>query len=239
MQYHIHTIPVLDALKESENRCPFCVMKDKLERDAINFIMGPAYMEDDIRMETNELGFCAAHLEKLYGEQNRLGLALMLHTFMQRLNKDVTAASKSPLPRFGKKKDDKLRNHFKTQNTCYLCRMIDNTFERYIGTYLYLWGKSGEESRLIEAVPGYCLPHFSKLLDASASLSGSKQERFKKIIDSQIEFMKQLEDDLEWFTLKFDYRNVNEPWKNAKDALPRALGILGAKNDPVTPTKEA
>jgi hypothetical protein len=235
MKEHIHTIPVMDALREAgDTHCPFCLMREKLEREAVNFIMGPAYMEDDIRMDTNKLGFCAAHLKKLYGEQNRLGLALMLHTFMQRLNRDFSSAAKpGPLPFFGKKNKggspaERLRGHIgAVQASCYLCRMTDNTFARYMDTYLYLWRKGGEEAKAIEAVPGYCLGHFAELLAASENLGKSKQDLFlQKIIPAQLAFMQRMEDDLEWFTLKFDYRNVNEPWKNAKDALPRAMAVL-------------
>ena len=35
--------------------------------------------------------------------------------------------------------------------------------------------------------------------------------------------MKRVTDDLEWFIDKFDYRHKDEPWKNSKDALPRAI----------------
>ena len=37
------------------------------------------------------------------------------------------------------------------------------------------------------------------------------------------ENMKRMQEDIEWFINKFDYRYQNEPWKNAKDALPRAI----------------
>lgn len=35
--------------------------------------------------------------------------------------------------------------------------------------------------------------------------------------------MKRVEDELEWFTLKFDYRYQDQPWKNSRDALPRTI----------------
>jgi hypothetical protein len=209
MRDHIHTIPVLDAFKASKEGggCPFCLMREKLERDAVAFIMGPAYMEDDVRMETNRLGFCAPHLKMMYANQNRLGLALMLHTHMQRLNKGNIA---------------------KAASSCYLCKRVDATFERYIETFFRLWNGGGEEARLIESAPGYCLPHFS-LIAAMAEKQGKKtMNRFnEKILSAQITYMKQMEEDLEWFTLKFDYRNADAPWKNSKDALPRAIDMLG------------
>lgn len=234
MRDQIHTIPVLDALR-SPKTCPFCVMHSQLEQSAVAFIMGPAYMEDDVRMETNRKGFCAAHLDKMYAEQNRLGLALMLHTFMQQLNKDANAAANSGLPsfRFGKKSAPTPAARLSERlsqagESCYLCERIENTFDRYMDTFFTLWTGDSEAKALIEAVPGYCLPHFSRMLQtAEAKLNKAKREGFLSVVmPVQQRFMKEMESDLEWFTLKFDYRNTNEPWKNAKDALPRAMALL-------------
>lgn len=35
--------------------------------------------------------------------------------------------------------------------------------------------------------------------------------------------MKRVRDDVSWFINKFDHKYFNEPWKNAKDSLPRAM----------------
>ena len=235
MPDHIHTIPVLDALRNPGN-CAFCVMRSKVERDAVQFIMGPAYMEDDVRMDTNQVGFCDAHLEAMYAEQNRLGLALMLHTHLQLLNKDMAAIVKNklPAPFFGKDTNGpltKLRGHLdKTNASCYVCNSIERTFTRYVGTFLYLWGKGGEDAGLIKSQKGYCIPHFAVLLAEAESLGRSKRDKFlEEIVQPQLKHMKELEEDLEWFAIKFDYRYANEPWKNAKDALPRALAMMGVK----------
>ena len=72
MKEQLYTIPVNDAFAV-DCECPVCSMYDSLERDAIEFTMGPSYMEDDIRMETNKIGFCSHHVKQLYKHQNRLG----------------------------------------------------------------------------------------------------------------------------------------------------------------------
>lgn len=219
MPDHIHTIPVLDALRDPGG-CAFCRMAEKLERDAVQFILGPSYMEDNVRMETNRVGFCKRHLDAMYKEQNRLGLGLMLHTFMQKLNKDISGIAK---PR--------LKGHLqKTHASCYVCAKVDATFERYIDTFLYLWRKGGDDARLISSQKGYCLPHFIQILEAAENLGRGKREKFlDEILPAQLAFMKEMEGDLEWFTLKFDFRNADEPWKNSKDALPRAIALLGGR----------
>jgi hypothetical protein len=233
MPDHIHTIPVLDALREPQN-CAFCRMKNKLEADAIQFIMGPAYMEDDVRMETNKVGFCKSHLDAMYKEQNRLGLGLMLHTYMQRLNDDAVKilSNRIPAPFFGKDKSStlsRLRSHLeKTHDSCYVCAKVESTFARYVDTFFYLWSKGGDDARLISSQKGYCLPHFIVILEAAEGLGRGKRERFlDEILPAQLRHMQEMEGDLDWFVQKFDFRNADEPWKNSKDALPRALALLG------------
>ena len=235
MREQIHTIPVIDGLKNAEI-CPFCAMKAKLERDAIQFALGPSYMEDDVRMETNQTGFCPRHMEQMYAEQNRLGLGLMTHTHLQQLVKDceILLQGKSRSSLFGRDTTGplaQLRTHLEKVNaSCYICNKVDNTFLRYIDTFLYLWAQKGEEAKLIAEIKGFCLPHFVDLLKAAEGMSKSKRDRFtEEIAMKQLKFMQELEGDVEWFTLKFDFRNKDEPWKNSKDALPRALNTLGAE----------
>ena len=233
MPNHIHTIPVLDALREPQS-CAFCVMHQRLEEDAIQFILGPAYMEDDVRMDTNRVGFCNAHLSAMYTQQNRLGLAFMLHTHLQQLNKDVSSIleNKKPSPLFGKDPNEplsKIHAHLdKTIISCYVCTKVEATFDRYVGTFFMLWANGGPEVQLIRSQKSYCLHHFTVMLLYAGKLGSKKRKEFMaEILPVWQNFMKELETDLDWFTQKFDHRNKDEPWKNSKDVLPRALAILG------------
>ena len=108
MRERIHTIPLVDALREP-GLCVFCAISEKLEQSAVLFILGPAYMEDGVRMDTNKTGFCRRHMEAMYSRQNKLGLALMLHTHLQQMNKDIRKlASSGPLSLFGQGADSGL-----------------------------------------------------------------------------------------------------------------------------------
>ncbi len=49
MKEQIYAIPVNDAFK-ADSECAFCYMRDSVEKQAIDFMLGPSYMEDDIRM---------------------------------------------------------------------------------------------------------------------------------------------------------------------------------------------
>ena len=56
MKEDLVTIPLTDALK-ADDECPFCFLERAAEQHAISFILGSAYMEDDIREETDKTGF--------------------------------------------------------------------------------------------------------------------------------------------------------------------------------------
>ena len=101
MKEKLHTIPVNEAF-DIGGECPVCNMRKELETKAIDFTMGPSYMEDDVRGETSRLGFCERHIELLYKNQNRLGLSLILKSHMDRVIKDIEkltgSSSKLPAP---------------------------------------------------------------------------------------------------------------------------------------------
>ena len=90
MKEKLYTIPVNDAFN-IDCECPLCVMYRDLETNAIDFTLGPSYMEEDIRSQTDQLGFCRTHYQKLYDYGNRLGCGLILSTHLKKKNEeDVT-----------------------------------------------------------------------------------------------------------------------------------------------------
>lgn len=95
MKEKLHTIPVNDGF-DNGGECPVCNMRKDLEVKAIDFTMGPSYMEDDVRGETSKLGFCQEHIKLLYENQNRLGLSLILKSHMDKIIKDIEKLASSP-----------------------------------------------------------------------------------------------------------------------------------------------
>lgn len=230
MKEQLYTIPVNDAF-DTDCECPVCAMFKSLEDDAIEFTMGPSYMEDDIRMETNKIGFCEPHMKKLYEYQNRLGLALILQTHMDDVIKNIEKLSKGSKPSSGslfKKKDSSspLTTYIKNiQSSCFVCDRIERMFQRYLITLYYLYKNDSTFRTKFKASKGFCLKHYAILYEEAPNhLSGSIQEDFLKDLNEVfLTNMHRVREDLEWFTNKFDYRYANEPWKNAKDALPRSI----------------
>jgi len=240
LKENIYTIPVYDGFNE-ECECPFCAMKNKIEKDTINFILGPSYMEPDFREQTNNLGFCNNHFRLLYLEKNRLGLALISHTHMQKVKKDLTNIlekqtihSKKGI--FKNKKlntENPLGNYIKSFNdNCYICDKINTSIERYIDTFFYLWKKDENLRNLVKNGKGFCINHFYMLFETSSLKLNDKDlmEFLNILVPIQLENLERIEKDLEWFTCKFDYRFKDEPWKNSKDALPRSIIKLSSEN---------
>ncbi len=237
MKEKIYTIPVNEAFDQG-GECPFCNMYRQLERESVDYMLGPAYMEDDIRMSTNQKGFCANHYRLMYNQQNRLGLALMLHTHMQAVGKELNqlAAKRKNVKKsiFGKK--DKESNPISTYinnvtETCYICDRISHTFERYVDTFFYMWTKMPEIQDKVKSSNGFCLKHFAMLVsEGEDKLSSGEYHRFMDIIvPLEQENIKRITDEVEHFTDKFDYRHKDEPWGNSKDSVER--GILKAASE--------
>lgn len=230
---NIYTIPIIEAFEES-NICPFCYIREKLNNESINYVLGPSYMEEDIREVTDKKGFCPQHFEELFHEQNRLGLSLMSHTHLKKLIATIDDKYTEPKKALFKKNEDntELLNFLKEVNSsCYICDKIDNTFYRYVDSFFYLIKKNDEFYPLFEKTSFFCLDHFELLLKTSnEKLNGEKKINFSKtLMDIQRKYMKELEEDLDWFIKKYDYRYKDEPYKNSKDSLNRSIGFLGGK----------
>lgn len=230
MKEQLYTIPVTDAF-QSDYECPLCKMKNDLEQNAIEYTLGPSYMEDDNRALTDEMGFCEKHVEDLYRQKNRLGLALILSTHMSKVTKDLKKISQNTIPS-GKsllrKKTEKSPLGIyvdKLRDNCFICNRINQTFERYLDTLFHLYKKDNSFSKTITNSKGLCTYHYALLFDrASDHLPKELTEAFISDINSvYFSNMERIQEDIEWFINKFDYRYQDEPWKNSKDALPRAI----------------
>jgi hypothetical protein len=227
----LYTIPVNDAFG-ADCECPVCSMRKTLESNAIEFTMGPSYMEDDIRAETSRMGFCQKHLEQLYKNQNRLGLALILKTHMDKVVRDLEKLSEGNVravsPSLFKKKAESsevVTYLNELGANCFVCNKIEGTFDRYITTLFHLYHNDESFRIKFKESKGFCTEHYKVLYEcAPQHLGGEELNHFIKELNRRYhDNMKRVSEDMEWFINKFDYRYADEPWKNAKDALTRAM----------------
>lgn len=246
----IYTIPVNDAYN-SDCTCPLCSLRDKAESDYVEYYLGPSLMEPDTRKLTNKSGFCPEHLGKLnLKEANRLGLALMLHTHLLDVKSDLSGKISRSIPdKCGtfkgrssdyKNKLSELSKYIdeRTDN-CLICEKINYSMKRYIEVIFWMFSHDDNFRELFTKKCGYCLPHLSMLLKAaSSSLSQNEASDLMNVIAGGFNNeMATLTSDVEWFTLKFDYRNKDKPWGNSKNAIQRAMCFLAGKRSDFDETK--
>lgn len=227
MKEQLYTIPVNEAF-DTDCECPVCAMWNRLEKESLEYTLGPSYMEDDVRAVTDKCGFCGEHAGKLYKMQNSLGLALIMKTHMDEMIAEAEELAGKTAIGGGlfKKGEAPVVSYLrKLEHDCFVCNRINGFFERYIVTIFYLYEKEEEFREKFKNSKGFCNRHYAMLYEEGMKrLNGKNQKAFlEELSRIYIENMKRVRDDLEWFTDKFDYRNADAPWKNSQDALPRTL----------------
>lgn len=225
MEEKIYTIPVTQAF-EKKDGCPFCTLRRELEDAERDLIMGASMMEPDIRIKTNDRGFCRKHYDKMFAMNNRLSLGLMLESHLKEQQDKIAVCKKSL---FGKGFNAKSVDNIKTlTKSCYICERVDEKYSKMIYTAVLLWQKQTEFRKLLSEQPYFCLPHASLYLEcAKIRLDKKTFPTFAEALDAvQSTYMQSLCDDVSWFCKKFDYRYDQEPWGNAKDSVERAIKFL-------------
>lgn len=232
MKEKIYTIPVNEAF-DTECECPFCVLEKKVDEDILDYILGPSYMEEDIREETNKAGFCKYHYDKMFHAQNRLGVALMVSTHLKEINKTLNSLLKKEQTKNGGglfKKKAEHANYVpaftdELSKSCYACQRIEGRMNSYFDTFFYLWKSEPEFCEKVSNCKGFCLEHLSRIIaEGQKKLSSKKYAELIAVVSEiEKENLARIDEELDWFIQKFDYRFQQEPWKNSKDALERAI----------------
>lgn len=237
MKEELYTTPLLEAF-EKQDECPFCYIEQKLENDALNFILGTdSYMQKDLREQTDRLGFCRTHNRKMFTYGNSLGNALILKTHFKNIKDELnttldkfTYEKSSMLSKFTKKTQTTYNNTLSewTANreyTCYACDYINRSYTRYLATFTYLCKHNNEFWNIISSSKGFCLHHFSDLTQQAINdLNKSQIEKYKTVVFPLMkENLERVYEDISWFVDKFDYRNADADWKNSRDAIPRGM----------------
>ncbi len=165
MQDSIYTIPISEVF-EPKCGCPICTMRNTLEDRCIDYIMGAAMMEPDVRIETNKTGFCKEHFDMMMKKRNRLSLALMLESHLAELNaKIMDAKSLGNLL----DKTARAKKVSKINSSCYVCDKIDWAMERQLATIYRLYETERSFRELYAAQEYFCLPHYELLCSQAAS----------------------------------------------------------------------
>lgn len=228
MAEKIYTIPVNEAF-DKHSECPVCTMYQRLEDDSVEYVLGSSYMDEDIRTETNIYGFCRPHMKILSVQQNRLGLALILKTHVDEMKKQALKEAKKPIKPKSmlKKVEDAPLGVWALNKSkeCFMCNRINVLFPRYVDTIIHLYKKDPDFRKKYESCKGFCLEHFGMLiLKAQEKMDKNELPAFVELTTRlYTENLERLSEDLDWFSVKYDYRFKGAPWKNARDSIERAI----------------
>ncbi len=228
MEEKIYTIPVNEAF-ESNDGCPFCRLYKKLETDELDLILGASMMEPDIRIQTNKLGFCREHNDRMFNMKNRLGMGLMIESHLASIKKSIEIKHSVFVKDAG---SAAAKNIDTLCQSCYVCKKIDEKLSRMVETAVLLWERDKEFRKKTENQNYFCLPHYSKFIKAaSAKMAKKLYPEFLNMLNNiEITYFDKLSEDISWFCKKFDYRYNDEPWGDAKDAVERSIAFLNGSD---------
>lgn len=226
MKEKIYTIPVNEAFDKAEG-CPFCALYQTLEDTEIGLITGASMMEPDIRIKTNELGFCPKHFDKMFAFGAKLPVALTLQTHLQKLQTEI-----QPGGVFAKNDAAKpIRRIKKLVSDCYVCDRINHNFNMMLANACLLFEDEAVFREKFKNCRFFCIPHYGALLEKSKAVNS--KNRHAELVKTAGEivdlYLKELYGDITLFCKKFDYNQRDLPWGNAKDSIERAIDFLSSR----------
>ena len=223
----IYTIPVNEAFEKvgesPECGCPFCVLYKKLQNDEIDIILGASMMEPDIRIKTNEQGFCLNHYNMMLRRKRMLGMGLILESHLAEVEKSVDGPTL-----LGSKAQASVAALSKLEDDCYVCSRIDRNLSAMLATAVYLWETDYEFRKRFAKAPYFCLPHYRRMIDYASKKMNKRifKEFYSEAHGIEKNYVSTLKSDVSWFCKKFDYNYDAEPWYNSKDSVQRSVKFL-------------
>lgn len=221
MKEHIYTIPLNDAFSKNDG-CAFCRLFATLEKNEVKRITGAAMMEPGVRVETNEHGFCFRHFKMIANSGKRHPTALIIQSHLEEITKNLS-----------RKKGKALTEYVKNLNSdCYICNRLDDTKSAIMRNFFYLIKNDEKFAEKFEEQSNICFPHAESMLKfAESELSKKEAAAFaenaaKKLLGE----ISVLQEDIDWFCKKFDYRYRDEDWKNSRDSIERTVIALTGQN---------
>ena len=180
-------------------------------------------MEPDIRIKTNEQGFCNRHYEMMLTRKRMLGMGLILESHLAEVEKKVSKKSILGLP-----SSASLPKISQLNRDCYVCGRIKKNLDAMISTTVYLYETEEEFRVKLSKQPYFCLPHYEALVEYASKKMNKKlfNTFFDSIQGIQNSYISTLKGDVSWFCKKFDYNYEEEPWYNSKDSVQRSVKFL-------------
>jgi hypothetical protein len=211
--------------------CPLCSLHQGAEETYLRSFTHSRVMEPNVRVQTNESGFCPDHYRKLYERENKLGLALVVHTHLERQAPALRAAF-AAAAQAGKRGrsggQEAAAMVRRLRDACFLCDLLKQDRDRYCFTILYLWNKDPEFLPVFRVSRAFCLPHFADMCDAAqVNLRPDRRERWMtECAGLMAESIQRLEKEVLAFTQLHRDSNRGLGSEEERSALSRTLQKL-------------
>lgn len=205
MRDTIYTIPISEVFDPKQG-CPICRMRDMLEERAVEYIMGAAMMEPDVRQETNKVGFCTEHFRMMLPRKNRLSIALMLQSHLDFIRTEIVDAK---APMIGK--DRRMTRAKEIDNGCFVCGRIHQSMERMLDNMMKVWEREESFRQLFDEQEYICFPHYVELMEvAQAKLSKKLFPAFSESLGRlTLNRLMEMKAGIDEFCNLFDYRSAH------------------------------
>lgn len=223
MREDITTIPINDVF-EPHDGCPLCRMRDMLEERSTVYITGAAMMEPDVRIKTNEKGFCFKHFGMMLKCGTRLSNALILESHLDKLKTELMPKEVKGKP--DKKKIASIRS---LQKSCFVCEQVEWGMAHMYQTIFSSYATDPEFKKLYNDQQFICMEHYTDLITAAANRgipSKILPEFYSDTARLAGGYLETLKDDVTHFCSMFDYRSKGQDWGNSKDAIERSIEFL-------------
>ncbi len=180
-------------------------------------------MEPDIRIKTNEEGFCARHYGIMLGRRRMLGMGLILESHLAEVKKRLDGPTV-----FGSKSKAAAESLGELECSCYVCGRIKKNLNAMTATAVYLFESDPNFPQKFSKASYFCLPHYRAMIEYASAKMHKKvfPDFYKKAHEINEKYITSLNEDVSWFCKKFDYRYDEEPWYNSKDSVQRAVKFL-------------
>lgn len=217
MKEDICSIPINDMFV-SKCGCPVCRLYETVEKKAVEYIMGPAMMQPEIRVETNAKGFCDNHYSQMYNNYGKLQLALILQTHINEFNLNTN-----------KEMFERVKS---ANNSCFVCEKTEQSFSKLVNQIFYMYEKDENFRTLFNSQSEFCLKHY-KLLNERATKKVLKKQ-YKPFLNNLFNITKRTleltENNINQFVKMYDYKsdkNADE-FNGCKSAVEQALWFVSS-----------
>ncbi len=208
MRDDICTIPISEIFEERDG-CPICRMYERAEKRIVEYILGDAMMEPDVRIATNKVGFCEHHYDKMLSTRGRLQLSLMLQTHIDEINRGIFNKKLMSANKKGEKAG-------KISDTCFICDKIEFGLSRMLETIYRTYEAEDDFREMFNSQPQFCMPHFERLVEGfdKKKMKYYGSEFMKNLTRITADYSKSLYDNISEYCKVYDYRSAGEKTKD-------------------------